>query len=73
MRCYVMTSGGRGMTRLLTMKEAAKLAGISVSTLWRMRKETPLKTVRLVKREMVQEPIFLDWLANRTLDSTESK
>lgn len=61
------------MTRLLTMKEAAKLAGISVSTLWRMSKETPLKTVRLVKREMVQEPIFLDWLANRTLDSTESK
>ena len=68
-----MQLGWLSMTRLLTMKEAAKLAGISVSTLWRMRKETPLKTVRLVKREMVQEPIFLDWLANRTLDSTESK
>ena len=68
-----MQSGWPSMTRLLTMKEAAKLAGISVSTLWRMRKETPLKTVRLVKREMVQEPIFLDWLTNRTLDSTESE
>lgn len=68
-----MTSGGRGMTRLLTMKEAAKLANISVVTLWRMRKETPLKTVRLVKREMVQESIFMDWLVNRTLDSNESK
>ena len=61
------------MTRLLTMKEAAKLANISVVTLWRMRKETPLKTVRLVKREMVQESIFMDWLVNRTLDSNESK
>lgn len=57
------------MTRLLTMKEAAKLANISVTTLWRMRKDTPLNTVKLVKREMVEEGVFVEWLMNRTLDS----
>lgn len=57
------------MTRLLTMKEAAKLANISVTTLWRMRKDTPLNTVKLVKREMVEESTFIEWLMNRTLDS----
>lgn len=56
---------------LLTMKEAAKLANISVTTLWRMRKDTPLNTVKLVKREMVEESIFLEWLMNRTLDSAK--
>lgn len=59
------------MTRLLTMKEAAKLANISVPTLWRMRKDTPLKTVRLVKRQMVEEEVFFEWLKNRTLDSAK--
>lgn len=62
------------MTRLLTMKEAASKAGVSVTTLWRMRKDTPtLRTVRLIKRELVEEDVFLDWLRNRTSAVADNK
>lgn len=69
-----MTSAEKAMTRLLTMKEAASKAGVSVTTLWRMRKDTPtLNTVRLIKRELVEEDVFLDWLRSRTSATADNK
>lgn len=51
--------------KVISMKEAASLLGVSTVTFWRMRKDFPLKTIVISRREMVDESDLKAWILDR--------
>lgn len=50
---------------LLTSVQAAKRLHVSRSTFWRMRKDYPLKTFRVRRREMFLVEDLDEWFASK--------
>lgn len=51
--------------KVISMKEAASLLGVSTVTFWRMRKDFPLKTIVISRREMVEVGDLKAWVMDQ--------
>lgn len=46
---------------LLEMKDCAEKLGVSISTFWRMRKDFPIRTYHLGKKELIDQRDLDEW------------